>query len=63
MNLENLGVQEMNMNELTAVDGGGWLVDANIYFNALAFYVAGRVIDGVVDGANTVADAYQNVHG
>lgn len=46
MNLQNLGVQEMNVNELLSVDGGGFW---DTVADAVISYVVEHVLDAVVD--------------
>ena len=55
MNLENLGVQEMNAKELVGVDGGGGLWDR--IADAVISYVVENIIEA---GAEAIADHCNN---
>lgn len=55
MNLQNLNVQEMNAQELLAIDGGGWLDDVA---DTVGYAVAvGVAVATVAVAVHIVADA------
>lgn len=53
MNLENLGVQEMNSKEMTSIEGGGWFTDA---VGTAIGVVVGAVVATVVVAAHIAVD-------
>lgn len=63
MNLENLGVQEMNANELVSVDGGNitWMLYEPVISWAASEFVDGFV-EGFTQGVNAVVDSHMEMY-
>lgn len=65
MNLQNLGVQEMNAKELVAVDGGGFwdnVAWAASHYIAFGANFADSFADGFEAGSNQVIEAHNNMY-
>lgn len=65
MNLENLGVQEMNAQELNTFDGGSWWSGSLghlAYWTQNGLDMTMSFIEGFQAGRDAVIDAHNNVY-